>query len=252
MLKNSAQFGTEQLAQIYPLLVRFTDWWFNYRNPDGDGLPQYHHGNDSGWDNATVFDPGFPVKGADLAAFLVIQMDVLAEVAGRLGKTDERANWQQRSNTLLEKLLSRLWRGDHFVSPRWDGQVADKAESLFNCLPVVLGMRLPADVRQNLVKNIRRLMTPYGLATEHPDSLLYEADGYWRGPIWAPSTLLIVDGLRACGEVDMAADIARRFCNMARNNGFAENYDALTGQPLRDKAYTWTASSFLVLAHEYI
>lgn len=32
----------------------------------------------------------------------------------------------------------------------------------------------------------------------------------------------------------------------------AENFDALTGKPLRDQAYTWTASVFLVLAHEYL
>jgi hypothetical protein len=32
----------------------------------------------------------------------------------------------------------------------------------------------------------------------------------------------------------------------------SENYDALTGAPLRDKAYTWGASAFLILAHELL
>jgi hypothetical protein len=39
---------------------------------------------------------------------------------------------------------------------------------------------------------------------------------------------------------------------MCRENGFAENYDALTGVLRRDPAYTWTASVFLCLAHEYL
>jgi len=31
-------------------------------------------------------------------------------------------------------------------------------------------------------------------------------------------------------------------------SGFAENFDALTGDGLRDRAYTWTASVYLLLA----
>jgi putative isomerase len=77
----------------------------------------------------------------------------------------------------------------------------------------------------------------------------YEADGYWRGPIWAPSTHLLVDGLLACGERSLALEISRRFCDMAQHSGMAENYNALTGESLRDRAYTWTASVFLLLGH---
>ena len=79
------------------------------------------------------------------------------------------------------------------------------------------------------------------------DSPLYESDGYWRGPIWAPPTLILTDGLRRAGESALAADIARRFCNLCRQSGFAENYDAVSGAPLRDRAYTWTASVFFEL-----
>jgi glycogen debranching enzyme len=122
---------------------------------------------------------------------------------------------------------------------------------VFNCLPLVLGQRLPLPVRRQLVMNVQRYLTPYGPATEHVHSPLYEDDGYWRGPIWAPSTLLLVDGLRACGETALAAGVARRFCDLARQSGFAENYNARTGEPLRDRAYTWTSSVFLILAHEY-
>jgi glycogen debranching enzyme len=79
---------------------------------------------------------------------------------------------------------------------------------------------------------------------------LYEPDGYWRGPIWAPSTHIIYDGLRQLGEHDRALEVARRFCETCRTSGLPENFDALTGAPLRDKAYTWTASVFLLLAHD--
>ena len=33
---------------------------------------------------------------------------------------------------------------------------------------------------------------------------------------------------------------------------FAENYDALTGEGLRDRAYTWTASTAMILVREIL
>ena len=45
-------------------------------------------------------------------------------------------------------------------------------------------------------------LTPYGLATELPTSPHYLDDGYWRGPIWAPATVLVEDGLRRAGHLD--------------------------------------------------
>lgn len=46
----------------------------------------------------------------------------------------------------------------------------------------------------------QRFLTPFGLATEDPTSQLYAPNGYWRGPIWAPTTYLLVDGVRRGGR----------------------------------------------------
>jgi glycogen debranching enzyme len=244
----------ERLREIYEPLCRWTDWWFTFRDYDEDGIPQYNHGNDSGWDNATVFHVGMPVEGPDLSAFLVIQMEVLSEVTARLGDEVAARAWQRRAEGLLARMLDHFWRGDHFVATRsGDHYVCEEGDSLFLFLPLILGRRLPTDVRKALVNGLTqpgRFITGHGLATESPRSPLYEPDGYWRGPIWAPSTMLLVEGLAACGENQLARELCRRFCAMAARSGMAENFDALTGQGLRDRAYTWTSSVFLVLGHE--
>lgn len=67
---------------------------------------------------------------------------------------------------------------------------------------------------------------------------------------WDNSTFLLIDGLRRGGESALAGDIARRHLRLCARSGFAENFDALTGDPLRDKANTWTSSVFLLLAGE--
>lgn len=254
MLERTDSITEDHLAEAYDPLCRWTNWWLEYRDTDGDGLPEYNHGNDSGWDNATVFAHGVPIEAPDLAAFLVCQMDVLADVARRLDKTAEADQWHQRADDLLAGLLASFWRDDHFVTLHAHSHAEIQSDSLLPFLPLVLGRRLPDDVIRHLVAGLKqdnRFLTAHGLATESVRSPYYQADGYWRGPIWAPSTMLIVDGLNAIGEVEFAQELSRRFCAMVARGGMAENFDALSGAGLRDRAYSWTSSVFLILAHEH-
>ena len=122
------------------------------------------------------------------------------------------------------------------------------SSSLLDLMPIVLGAELDPAIGDALAERIADHLTPYGLATEPPTSPHYAADGYWRGPVWAPSTVLIEDGLRRAGHGDLADDISDRFRALCEKSGFAENFDALTGAGLRDRAYTWTASAYLLLA----
>jgi hypothetical protein len=251
---NPRVINRRQLAVFYPQLAAWTNWWMRTRDDDGDGICQYHHGNDSGWDNATCFAVDMPVEGPDLAAFLVTQMDTLALVARRLGRRADATRWQGRADRMLRDMIRHCWRGDRFVAMQsGTHRTPDKGDSLIPFAPLILGRRLPPEIARTLVAGLfqpNRFLTRYGLATENPKSARYESDGYWRGPIWAPSTYIIYDGLRQLGEHERAREVARRFCEMCRTSGFAENFDALTGRPLRDKAYTWTASVFLLLAQD--
>ncbi len=246
----------EVLATMYASLGRQADWWMRFRVLEAAegaissyrALPYYLHGNDSGWDNSTMFSQGVPLVSPDLSALLVLQMDALAVLAAELGKYDEVSHWQTRADHLFDGLMAELWQGNHFAARLGNTGEVVECQSLIPWLPLVLGERLPADVRNCLKNGVMGHLTEWGLATERVDSLCYIADGYWRGPIWAPSTYLAVVGLERSGYADLANDVARRFCKLCAKSGFAENFDALTGEPLRDPAYTWTSSVFLLLA----
>jgi hypothetical protein len=58
-----------------------------------------------------------------------------------------------------------------------------------------------------------------------------------------------VDGIY--DTYSLADEISTRFRTLCENSGFAENFDARTGEGLRDRAYTWTASSYLLLAEDH-
>ena len=175
-------------------------------------------------------------------------METLAAVARGLGAAGEAREWDLAKDTLLSRMLERLWRGDRFVALRGERHEVVDTESLLPLMPLVLGHRLPPSVASALIDRLRqRFLTAHGLATEWPGSPEYQSDGYWRGPIWAPTTVLIVDGLFDLGETALAREICRRFTALVEHSGMAENFDALTGVGLRDRAYTWTASGYLLL-----
>jgi putative isomerase len=244
----------EQIAEAYDKLSRFTLWWLNYRDSDLDGICEYFHGNDSGWDNSTAFRVKPTMELPDLAAFLILQMDMLSELAGRLGRLSDRDAWKNKADFTLDALLRHSFKNGKpkALVSRTHEEVETDCLILF--LPVLLGDRLPKDILHNLVETLKsgKFRTAYGFASEAPDSPLYEEDGYWRGPIWAPSTMILAEGLWKAGEHAQARRCVEDFCLMVAKNGCAENFNALTGKGLRDLAYTWTSSIFLILAHEYL
>ena len=252
MMKENS-FSRERLAEAYERLAKWTRWWLTCRDSDHNGLCEYHHGNDSGWDNSTAFRQKPPIETPELQMYLAVQMEVLADLATRLGRTNEAKAWQAQAAEIDAKTVATLFdtEGHPLVRRVLDG-VTNCPATMLTRLAMLRGEKLPAKIRQMLVSEVKSnlFQTDWGLATESPLSKDYRADGYWLGPIWAPETMIAVDGLKACGEGALARDLALKFCRMCQKSGFAENFNAQTGEPLRDRAYTWTASVFLILAHE--
>ena len=248
------ELSQEQLGQAYRRLSAWTDWWTSFRDYDGDGLYEYNHGNDSGWDNSTAFSVLPPVATPELQAFLVIQMDVLADLADRLGREKDAADWRERSDALLKRLLENMFVDGLPVVVRSGSHETVQNNSLLPYISIALGEKLPEPVRNRMTEVLRsgKFRSAHGFATESLQSPDYRSDGYWRGPIWAPSTMLLADGLARCGETELVRDIAERFADLVTASGFAENFDAVTGEGLRDRSYTWTASAFLAMSHEYL
>ncbi|MDN4614135.1 trehalase family glycosidase [Leifsonia sp. F6_8S_P_1B] len=238
-----------QLASLDRPLQRWTRWWRQHRDYRGDGVPSYNHGNDSGWDNATVFGAGVPVQSPDLLAFLALQEDALARIAERLGRPADAAQWRARSADTVATLLDRFWTGERFTAIDTRTGTPIPSASLLTLMPLTLGEMLPREVFGSAVETLVTggYLTGHGPATEPPTSPHYVPDGYWRGPVWAPTTLLLVDGLRRGGRADLAASIGRAFADACVAEGMAENFDALTGAGLRDRSMSWTASVFLLL-----
>ena len=244
------------VMEAYPKVMAFTNWWFTNRDFGKTGVCAYVNGNDSGWDNATVFDARLPTETPDLTAWLALQTDGLAFMADVLGKPPEAAHWKQQTNRLLTLFHKTFVAPDQSLLVRErqpDGTITTRiSTSLLTRIPILLGLQLDPSVRAKIKVDLGQegvFLTPNGVASEALTSSRYEPNGYWRGPVWAPSTYLIVEGLKASGELVLARCIADRFCTMvSRRATFAENYNARTGEGQYDSGLTWTSSDFLLLA----
>lgn len=229
---------------LVPWLERQLDYWLTHARKDDQSLPAWFHGNNSGWDNASFFAEGGPVISPDLPSFLILTCDCLARL------DPARAGHWQGAAEKLTTLLMTLWTGETFGTRLASDPARLRSDdSLIGFTPLLLGARLPQAMAARLIDRLSQgWITDWGPATERPQSPLYEADGYWRGPIWAPTTLLLWDGLCRQNRIDLAADLAHRFCRLCETSGMAENFDALTGAGLRDRAFAWTSAAYLVLA----
>jgi hypothetical protein len=235
----------DELAHVHDRLAAWTRFWLDHRRAPGHALPHYQHGNDSGWDNATTFDVDRVVESPDLAAYLILQLEVLEELGRELDRPVEP--WTGAREELAAALVGELWTRDGFAAVGTHSGTRMSSTSLLMLMPFVLADRLPESVRKVMVQRLDQHLTDFGAATEPPTSPAYDADGYWRGPIWAPSTALLEAGLREAGHVELADTISARFRSLCERSGFAENFDARSGEGLRDRAYTWTAAVYLML-----
>ncbi|GGA48503.1 MGH1-like glycoside hydrolase domain-containing protein [Paenibacillus physcomitrellae] len=244
----------EVLETLYGSVSRLTRWWLDFRTGE-DGLPLYHHGNDSGWDNGTAFAAGVPIQSPDLCTWLILQMDFLKRMALQLGKPDEADEWNAKADSLLAAMLDVLVEGDRFTALKVPENIRTGSNSLLLFVPLLLGERLPEELRRSMLEDLLspgRFQTAFGFASEAVDSVYFVEDGYWRGAVWPPLAYILSEILRINGREQEARENARTFCDNCVRAGFAENYSALDGHPLRDNGYTWTTSVFLIFARDYL
>lgn len=251
----------EQYLDLYEPLGRWTDWWFTYRDRNGDGLPAYDHGDESGMDDTSLFRKGVPLSSPDLASYLSLQMDVLSRLAHILGKEQECCRWKERSDVLLQKLLEVYWDGEQFISRQGDNmETVVEAESLQCYVPLILGKRLPEYIRAKMLQRLQqkdKFITPFGFATEAMDSPHFELSNAWtRGTVNAPNQFIMILALTECGEQQLAGKMAIAYCDNVEKHGPHQHFNPFTGEPVAPFGFfqlhfqpwtSWASGVFMTL-----
>ena len=237
------------LLEVYRRLAAWTRYWLDHRRGPGATLPFYEHGNDSGWDNSTVFDLDRVVESPDLAAFLVLQLDELARLADEVGSGCRRglasreraaarsADARAVGRRAVHRALRRRPAGREHVEP---ARRHCRSSRAIGC--PTRSTRAAGREGHGAPHRVRPGDRAAGLPALRRRRVLARARSGRRRRSSSRT---------ACARpaaTELADDVSERFRRLCERSGFAENFDALTGAGLRDRAYTWTASAYLLLA----
>lgn len=241
----------EKLEVMYEGFLRWADWFFRYRDDDGDGIPQYEHGDETGFDDTSVFRESPIMETPDLTAYLALLYEALGDLAKILGK-DPQSHYD-RSKELIDKLVETFWNGERFVAFVSGTHEEVATDSVLYYLPIILGRRLPQEIIDKLTEDLsveNEFLTGYGFTSERLSSDDFRTTGMARGLVLPPVNLLLLTGLYDAGKIDFAKKVAFRYCKTMKDSGLNMLINPLVGN-FGGFGCSWPACAYLVLADLY-
>jgi len=266
VLKLYERFGDKGfLAEVFPKLLGWHDWWMTARDGNGDGLLEWGSDNfpsphpqwqahtlqaaryESGLDNSpmyddTQFDPNtntMTLTDVGLNSIYVLDAWALARIAREIGE-DEAASRLEAEHESLERLINDyLWSEEHgiYLNRNWDGEFSGRlAPTLFYPL---IGRIAPPDRASRMVEE--HLLSEDEFWGEHVVPSIARTDPaypdqeYWRGRIWGPMNWLVYEGLAASGFIQEAAEMGQKCLRTflpewLEESHVHENYNGTTGE----------------------
>ncbi|MDR0999935.1 MAG: hypothetical protein LBL96_03900 [Clostridiales bacterium] len=268
MLDNfdTTPLAIEDYERMYDRLSKYREWWYTNHDHAHTGLPAYYHPDESGYDEATIFEAGLPLQSPDLMAYMVFTNEALARLAKRLNKTDEAERWQSESQRVIDFLINELWDGEQFLGKATKTGALHKCGCAAQLQPICLGSRLPKDIIDKITARLtdeEDFLTDCGITSESQKSEKFRVFSFTRGPVIAPVNMLMINGLFDAGKIDAARLIAARYLNAVLVNGPALGYSTFRKEPktwqdipfsedkgqIRAPLMSWGSAVFLSLAN---
>lgn len=239
------------LESLLPTVLASQDWWFAASDSDGDGLPEYAHPYSSGLDDSPVFDGTLPVATPELAAYLINQDELLADLfAERDPATAVRC--RERADRTLALLLE-LWDAEAGVFRAMAAGQRLTTDTVLGLLPLFTG-RLPVEIVEGLLDTLddpARYATHWPVPTVSAADPVFDPDRMWRGPVWLCINRMLIEGLIATGLPERARELTERTLAMViAGGGPNEYYNPHTSAkpPRAVTMFSWTAALYLDLA----
>jgi putative isomerase len=274
------------VAEVYPTLVRYHEWWAHERDHDGNGLAEYGSTDgtriaaawESGMDNAVRFDSSVMLQNGpsawstnqesvDLNAYLHSEKLYLADLAESLGRQADAAAFRLAAERLAEMVRTLMWSDDtgFFHDRRLDpttpasptGTALVPVLGPEGWIPVWAGIATPEQAERvaSAMMDPARFNGVVPLPTLDMSRPEFDpTDGYWRGPVWLDQAYFGVSGLRRYGFSTEADALTHKLLTGAEgllgSAPIYENYDPRTGAGLNAAHFSWSAAHLLMLLWE--
>lgn len=265
---------TSFLIEMYPKLVSYHNWWYEYRDHDGNGLCEYG-GTDSalvtamwesGMDDAVRFDNAKMLKNkenawsinqesVDLNSYLYAEKKYLFNIAKLLNEDYDADKFLNDASVLKKRINEMMF--DEKNGFYYDINVIDKSfvvtQGTEGWIP--LWAKVAEDGQAEQVKQVMcdsaKFNTYLPFPTVSADDPKYMS-GYWRGPVWLDQAYFAIEGMKNYGYKDEANKFVKHLFD--RLDGLKdsdlpirENYDPRNGGGLKVNHFSWSAAHLLLL-----
>jgi hypothetical protein len=187
----------------------------------------------------------------DLAfnALLLVANRALEAIAADLGQ-DVPAPLVVRFRS-AEAALERLWDDDAGQYYSRDAVTGARIErpTIATFFPL-WSHAVPASRVTQLVQRLRdpgQYWPPHPVPSVPLDAEQFEEARYWKGPTWVNANWIIIQGLLAHGEAELAASLAERTLELVDTAGCFEYFSPITGVGHGARDFSWTAALTLDL-----
>jgi hypothetical protein len=250
--------GDALLAELYPALqAQYGFWWDRLQVKDS----RLFRGGFMGMDNL----PGRSIHAqADASGWMAMFARDLAAIATRLGHDADAAGYLAQREEIAAAVNARLWdeAAGFYFDARDNAGTLLPLPSYSGLVPLIAGI-VPADRTERLLAQVRdpaAFLGPAGIRSVTAASPQYlpgvagkGVNSNWRGPVWVPLNLLLIDAIAPLDPA-LAADVRDRLVGTVerewRESGrLWEFYDGDTGDGLGADAQTgWTAAVAVLIA----
>ncbi len=213
------------------------EWWFRHRDEDGDGVVEYKHALESGWDDSPRFDRG-RVAAVDLNAYLNREMRMLALMAPVLARDMDAPVWEDRATMHAKRMYARLFDPEDrlFYDRLVEEDRLHKVLTPACFTPLWTGVTIPAEFAQEMI--VRYLINPRHFFGARPFPVVaysdpnYRQAKWWRGPVWPNIAWIMTEVLRLHGHEREHREAVKRLVEMmASHDELNELYSSSTGEP---------------------
>ena len=168
-------------------------------------------------------------------AYLILAERSLARLATVKGDRAMAERRRERIERGVRAMRDHMWDDDKgtFLSVRRDTLEKIPVATIGSWIP--LTARVPTEAMAGRMAEVLASpawMTPLPVPTVERTDDRWKPGAFWRGDMWPPTNYQIASGLAAYGHTDLAATIADRTVANAIDQGIAEHYHSVTGQPL--------------------
>lgn len=264
------------IAELYPKIVKYHEWWYKNRDNNGNGLCEYGSTDgteiaarwESGMDNAVRFDHikmlqnnenawSMDQESVDLNSYLYEEKIYLKKMAEILGVPVDIEKYSTEASHLKSQIQELMFDSEdgYFYDIKLTDKSFVKVKGPEGWIPLWAGVATKSQAEAV----VEKIMNPSIFNTKIPFPTLDASHpkfnperGYWRGPVWMDQAYFALNGMKKYGYEKEALKLTSKIFSEIQYPALYENYHPITGAGLNSPHFSWTAAHLYLMHIEIL